>query len=642
MKRMFPPKKMPRGILFAAAALGALAVPGYALAAETVRIQSRIGSREVYEGDSVRYVVTVENVSDPPTPDVSALEVDFGVRFRGSHDQNSSQVTIINGRMTRVENLARTFEYLLTPRRTGVLTVPPATVDVDGQTYSSESHEVRVLAPEEQDLVRMTLTAEPQTVYPTQSFDVVLTVAVKALPAPHEDQQPVVAGQDGPPRLEIPWLPDESLPDGVKPEKDWQSWLGPLQSRRGGVGFGINDFASSRVSLLFEAPELTFLPVPERVQLAQQDGKTVDYWQYQFRRRFIAERIGEFTFGPVTLKGAIVTGVTDRSLIGAKVFAVAKSVNVVCKDVPLEGRPESYIGAVGVFNGWSADLTPRKASVGTPMTLTLTLKGKGSLDDVTAPDLKRIEGLEDAFKIYEPTREQKGGACTFTYTVRPKKAGNNRLPAIPASYYDVEEAKYVTLETESIPIEVAKADRLTQGDILAATPGGNGGPSHELQRSEEGLFANITDFSALRNQAVHPVPWVVGAGSLGALYAGIALVTLRIRRLHGDEALLRRRGAAAKARKRLREGGDQARAALVGLVADAANVPESGATVKDVSRILQDFGVDRAFIDRVTHVLEKCDAARYSPSQSASSDLQGEAKHVLEEMVRVLRKKRRL
>ena len=97
------------------------------------------------------------------------------------------------------------------------------------------------------------------------------------------------------------------------------------------------------------------------------------------------------------------------------------------------------------------------------MTLTLTLKGTGSLDDVVAPDLAKLPKVNEAFKVYEPTREQKGRQCVFTYTIRPKKAGAEQFPAIAASYYDVNDSKYVTLNTKPIPVDITKADRLSQG-----------------------------------------------------------------------------------------------------------------------------------------------------------------------------------
>lgn len=187
-------------LLAAAFAVGLFAVPRSALAAEEPGVYAKLGDKTLYVGQTTDYQVVVANLRNPPQPDMSAFQADFAVRSLGSHDQSSSQVTVINGRITRVEQLARTFRYELTPKRAGLLKVPPATVEADGKTYQSQEFELRVKEPEDQDLVKMTVTAEPETVYPTQSFDVVLSVAVKAIPEPDEDRQPVISGRSGPPR----------------------------------------------------------------------------------------------------------------------------------------------------------------------------------------------------------------------------------------------------------------------------------------------------------------------------------------------------------------------------------------------------------------------------------------------------------
>ena len=71
--------------------------------------------------------------------------------------------------MTQREQLMRIFRYELTPKRAGRLTLPAATVEADGKTYRSQELVLRVKAPEEQDLVKMTITAEPKAVYPMHS-----------------------------------------------------------------------------------------------------------------------------------------------------------------------------------------------------------------------------------------------------------------------------------------------------------------------------------------------------------------------------------------------------------------------------------------------------------------------------------------
>ena len=47
------------------------------------------------------------------------------------------------------------------------------------------------------------------------------------------------------PSLQIPWVDDEGLPAGLKPQTTWQRWLNDLVDADGG-GFAINDLQGRR------------------------------------------------------------------------------------------------------------------------------------------------------------------------------------------------------------------------------------------------------------------------------------------------------------------------------------------------------------------------------------------------------------
>ena len=67
-----------------------------------------------------------------------------------------------------------------------------------------------VTAPQDQDIVRMEITAEPDSVYPMQPFTVILSISVKELPEPNSNVNPISV-QTSPPELQIPWVDDEQL-----------------------------------------------------------------------------------------------------------------------------------------------------------------------------------------------------------------------------------------------------------------------------------------------------------------------------------------------------------------------------------------------------------------------------------------------
>jgi hypothetical protein len=602
----------------------------------------------IYEGESVLYRVTLNYVENPRQPDLSGFD-DFLVEPMGEQSLDFQQRITINGRLSVIVRRGRQYNYRLTPKKTGNLTIPAPTAEIDGQVLRGREMSLVVTAPQDQDVVRLKITAEPESVYPLQPFTVTLSIAVKELPEPYANENPL-AVQTSPPELQIPWANDEGLPDGLKPDTDWRRWLSDLQSNRGS-GFAINNIGENSVFSLFEQRRTTFMPEPQAVHMRDKSGKSTGYRQFQFKRTFTAKKVDSYTFGPVSLKGIFASGSNPAKGVASQdIYAVAKALQVKIKDVPEEGRPESYIGAIGRFQ-FDADLAPRRAKTGDPMTLTLTLSGQGTLDRATAPDLTKIPKIADNFKVYEATEQTKGAERRFTYSLRPLEAGVKEFPAVEVSYFDVKNEKYVTLASQPIPIEVEKADKLAGRDIVASS-GGLSASRRELEMRQEGIFANITDLGQLSDESIRPERWLAALGGLGGLYFVMAFVVVRMRRLSGDTIRQRRRLAPGKARRslnealdelsagRVREGADGLESALVGLVADWTDASAAGMTPTEACRQLQSLGIDGEVFNRAGRLLENCESVHYGATPQAGETLRRDAKSVLEAVIQALRKKK--
>ena len=603
----------------------------------------------IYEGESVHYRVILNHVQNPAPPKLADFD-DFDVSPRGERSLNSRSVTIINGRMTAIVRYGRAYDYMLTPRRTGTLRIPPPVAEVDGKLLKGQARTLLVVAPGQQDVAILEIFSNHDSVYPMQPFAITLNVAVKELPAPASNRNPL-AVQPKPPTLSIPWVDDDQLANGLVPAVGWQRWIGLLQSR-GRAGFGINNLGNRSVFSLFDNRTTTFLPPHRPTRRKDRSGAEAGYWEFTIEREFTASRVGTFRFGPVTLKGTFAThlGAGER-LAGEDIFAVGQPVVVTVKDVPLAGRPDSYIGAVGHFKV-AAELAPTQVKVGDPMTLTLTVRGAGTLQNATAPDLNSVAEVAEQFKVYDATAETRDGAKCFTYSLRPLRVETAAFPSLAVSYFDVEQEKYTTLHTKAIPIQVSPAEQLRDTEIASAAAPAAADRAIEVRT--EGLFANIADLSALADQSVRPERWALGLTGLAGLYAAIVLATHQLRRLGNNQQRTRRRRAAARARQRLgdalaevdagrlRDAADHLRAALVGLVADIAGAPEAGLTSTDARQQLAALGVGEPLTNRLGQLLEACDGARYGASDGALQGLGDEAQALLADLLKALRRKKLL
>lgn len=604
-----------------------------------------IERREIYEGESVRYSVTVNHVENPTAPVLSGMD-DFQVVNLGEQSLNSQQITIINGRRTEIIRRGMQYNYRLTPKRSGRFTIPAPTAKVGNAEITGQPVTLRVVAPEVQDSVILTLAVDRQSVYPMQRFELALTIAVKELPGEHNGRDPLSV-QPTPPTLLLPCLTDDEVFEGIGVAKSWREVLKPLVSRQGN-GVQINNVGAQSVFSLFDRQATGFHPTPRQTTRKDNNGKDIRYWEYEFRRTMVPQKIGNYQFGPATLKGTFADGFQNGRLAGREIYAVAKSLSVNVKDVPIKGRPESYIGAVGNFDV-SMALAPTAASVGDPMTLTVTLTGQGTLADARPPKLSSLSEITDSFRMYEATEETTASSRRFTYSLRPLSTSVSEFPSVSVSFFDVESEKYVTRMTEPIAVSIREAETLSGSDIVSS-PADTAAPSDEVVASEGGLFANDSSLSSVRDESIRLDRWGIAWGGMIVAWLVATLGINRVRRIREDPALQRRRSATTRVNTALSDAGallnsgsrsetcDAIRKAVAGLIADFANVSEAGLTPRDAAEQLASLGIDGSLFDETVSLLNDCDAARYGAAAEDLSRLHAKAVDIVDRLVVDLRK----
>lgn len=618
-------------------------------------ITSQVDRNRCFEGESIRLLVTVNNVAAPTAPEIESTP-DLAIELVGQTRMAQATISIvINGRqMQNTSNQGVQYQYRVTPLKAGRLKIPPAVATVDGVRIEGRPIPIQVTGASEQDQAILEITVDHTTVYPLQPFTVTLKVFLKALPGRLAKTDPTHTRLER--LLTVPWAVDRGLPANLVTKEDLDKWLGPLQ-RRDGWGFEINKLGSPGIFAMLGNDASTFELPSKRVRRADRHGKETDYWEYTLARTFVPKSVGEFGFGPATLKGRFATGpvAPDSEQFNLEeIFAVAPRLVVTVRGVPEEGRPAEFTGAIGSFR-FEADLTPRKAKVGDPMTLTLTLAGKGLLDTAGAPDLERVPQVAERFRVYDATEETKGDAREFTYSIRPKSVEVTEFPAVPIAYFDVNKEAYVTEYSRPIPIEVTAADQVRAGEIVGAARLSGAGEGETIETSREGIFGNRATAANLTDERVEPARWFGSVVGLAAAYGLLAVGAARVRAWNADPAARRRAGAARKATQRVAEGKELAaagqtraaadlfRAAACGLIADALHIEESGLTPKDARERAIELGAEQC-ADGIARLLERCDGARYAGAAAVEADLSlaEEAERVVVGLVEVLKTKGRL
>jgi len=163
------------------------------------------------------------------------------------------------------------------------------------------------------------------------------------------------------------------------------------------------------------------------------------------------------------------------------------SINV--RELPEEGKPSNFSGAVGDFElSVDASRTSLEANESTQIKVKIT--GKGNLKLLSIPELS----LPSALEKYDPeytddvrvNREGMNGSVTNSYTVVPRYAGSYPVDPIEFTFFDPNSRSYNTLSSEPFDLTVEGSTLLPSTNAPAPiaeknTPAASGFKSNAYQ-----------------------------------------------------------------------------------------------------------------------------------------------------------------
>jgi hypothetical protein len=153
-----------------------------------------------------------------------------------------------------------------------------------------------------------------------------------------------------------------------------------------------------------------------------------------------------------------------------KLRALDRARTLAVGAVPLDGRPESFAGAVG--RGYSLEVSVDRSvvQVGDPITLTLTLRGEGNLEVAGLPPLS-AKGLLDPMQFRVPAGDLpgrlEGDAKRFSAVVRVQDEEVSEIPALEYSWFDAETQSFQTTRSRPIALSVRAAEVVSAADVVS-------------------------------------------------------------------------------------------------------------------------------------------------------------------------------
>jgi len=293
------------------------------------------------------------------------------------------------------------------------------------------------------------------------------------------------------------------------------------------------------------------------------------------------------------------------------------------------GAPSTFGGGVGTFN-ISARLSKDSLKTHDAASLFITVSGKGNVTLLEAPKVTLPPDFESYdVKTTDNTDKSTGntsGSRTFEYPFIPRSHGEFVIEPVRYSYYDVASHKYVTLQTQPMPVKVEKgagSDVIPAGGVVVQQTRGKDvkdlGNDIRFIRTKAPVFHDRDSFffdSALF--------WILFA----LLFAGGVAVYVTFNKVsarRADVVGTRNRGATKMARKRLTKAGgyleqnqyapfyEELHRALIGFISDKLNIDMADMSKENVEAALCANGVPAGLNTRFVALLDACEFARYSP-----------------------------
>ena len=575
----------------------ALLLSAQAFAAQ---VSIEVSTKETYVGVPVVVRLTIKDTKDEPTapvfPEIPGVEV----RASGAGPRTIRQ-TNTNGKITTQVSIS--YDYQFIPSKEGSFTVPALELDVDGRKYNTEPQTIVVSKSETGDLLFVDVKGNREKLYLGEALDVTLQLWIK----PYNDRNLSVKLSEA-----DMW----SLID--LNSSQWGPFLEPLKQ-----------MLSNRQR-----------PAGREALRKDNAGNSRSYYLYELTTSLCPDRPGKLELGDVNVmvtypvrlgrdQGPFSMG--SLRIAQSRPLSAKPNIDPIeVKPVPTEGRPKYYRGAVGQFTIQAA-AKPMEVAVGEPITLTLTVSGKGRMEVVAPPPLPEIEELTRDFKVpNDPlTGTVQGDSKSFAQSIRAKTDQVKLIPPIPFSYFDPRTEKYVTVSTPPIPLTVKATEKLSAAQVVDSATG-QPRTARSLTEVSSGILANYSGADEILSQQAFAPGWAAMlAITLPPLAALIHWLALRHRhRLMTDIGFARRRSARKKAWQTIEtaaKGSESELAAGVstaigGYVADRCNLPSGGLTRAAVVEHLTARLVSASIIEDVDRLLERCESLRYAAAGGTSRD----------------------
>lgn len=516
------------------------------LAKAELRVSATVDRNQMGIGDAFTLNILIQGdedfeINEPQLPQVDGLEL---INSVPGGRQSSSSMTIINGKTQFIQKTSQDYNFLLSPQKEGVFTIPVIDISVGNRVYKTNPIRIEV----------------------------------------REEFRGAGGGnqQQGNRRFPPGYGADEERPNpfGGNAQQEAEDLFEQLlrQQQRmfggGGAGGGSHGNPTGQIpsrQLNVNTDEAFFVYLDADKQEVYEGEQITANWYIYTRANIealdrvkfpdlkgfwkeIIEEVPSLQFSEEMVNGVrfrkallashalfpIKAGVAviDEFRVKAKVrlptqFGLGQARNwtkssrraeIKVLPLPIEGRTQSFSGAVGNYR-ISLKTDGVSFPANQPFSIRVRYEGVGNAKLIDLPSISWPTGLE----VYDTKSEAKffregSSYKEFEVLVIPRKEGEMRVPPLELTYFDPSQKKYVSQSTEEL--------------VLQITPGSGPGPvsgsSNSVITSGQAVF-KPQPVLQLPLAGAAPVSWrysvylAVFAATLIATLVWYVLQLLRLR-----------------------------------------------------------------------------------------------------------------
>ena len=550
----------------------------------------------------------------------------------GPYTSQSSSTSFVNGK--RTSSFTLTYTYTLMASKEGTFTIPPATIKVDGEQYTSNGVRISVLPPDQPS--NASAASQPasnsgsgQTAKGVQTSnstsDLSSNIFMRTLVSKtkvHEQEAILLSYKLYFAGVDVAQLTNNTRLPEFKGFLKQELEIGEIQT-----------------------------------ELEHYNGRN-----YQtavlYRTLLFPQRSGDITIDPAQFEALLrvqnraqVRSIFDdffNSYTTATKALTSPGVTIHVSALPA-GKPMGFSGGVGQFNISSA-ISSTDLQANEAVTLTLTIQGAGNMKLLKTPAVDWPEG----FEVYDPkvtnnfrnSTSGVSGTKTIEYLAIPRAGGTYAIPPIQFSYYDTQADDYKTLTTPEYTLHIARS----ANEETNATVVNNFVQKEDIQQLGSDIryiYANeLPEFKIRQSTLTFGTLAFWLCYLVPALLAALLFIIFRKKiKENADITRVRYKKANKVAQRRLKTAEQLLKAdnktaffeeierAAWTYLSDRLSIPTAQLNKENIAQILAAKGVAEALIKDVLHVLSTAEFARYAPtSDHAMQDIYNDTTKIINQL----------